>query len=147
MTRADDVDAGGWARRIGPEAVQTRTVAVRAGRLAGGLLIAYVAGLLIVFGLQGFRSTGERMLPNVLLFGSMVVVIACEVVLTIRQQRAMKRLRTQVSAVLSRGTTETRDVITADQLLRIDRFDQWTAHYRLRWFDGTVPAARRDGRP
>ncbi|MGN8049121.1 hypothetical protein ACTJKO_05485 [Curtobacterium sp. 22159] len=113
---------------------------MRSKNAARVLLAAYVAALLVVFGAQGFRSTGERMLPNVLLFGSMVLVMICEAVLIVRQQRSTTRLRRQVSAVLSRGTSEHRDVITDDQLLDMTRFDQWTARYGLRWFDGTVPS-------
>lgn len=68
----------------------------------------------------------------------MLLVICGEVVLTIQQQRAMRRLRHQVSAVLTRGTDETRSVIRDDALLDIKRFDEWTRRYRLSWFDGTV---------
>lgn len=105
------------------------------------VLIADVAGLLVVFGAQGLRSTGERMLPRVLLFSSMIVVIAVEAVLIVRQQSAMKRLRKQVSAVLARQSTETRDVITENDLLPMWRFVAWTARCRLRWYDGTTPSA------
>ncbi|WIB68907.1 hypothetical protein DEI93_07725 [Curtobacterium sp. MCBD17_035] len=116
---------------------------MRAQRSARGVLIVYVAGLIIVFGSQGFRSTGERTLPNVLLFGSMILVLACETELTIRQQRSMSQARKQASAVLTRGTGETRNVLPSDDyLLQLSRFDQWTARYKLRWFDGTVPSSR-----
>lgn len=129
---------GAWTRRVGPEATRTRSIVIRTRNTAGGLLAAYVASLLAVFGAQGFQSTGERWWPNVLLFGSMLLVICGEVVLTIRQQRAMRRLRHQVSAVLTRGTDEARSVIRDDALLDIQRFDEWTRRYRLSWFDGTV---------
>ncbi|KQS08975.1 hypothetical protein ASG04_08725 [Curtobacterium sp. Leaf183] len=131
---------GAWTRRVGPQAARTRTTVIRVRNSAGGLLAIYVAALLVVFGLQGFRSTGERWWPNVLLFGSMLLVICCEVVLTIQQQRSMRLLRQQVSAVLTRGTDEKRSVIRDDALLDIDRFDAWTGRFGLRWFDGTVHA-------
>lgn len=131
---------GAWTRRVGPEATRTRSIVIRARNTAGGFLAAYVASLLVVFGVQGFQSTGERWWPNVLLFGSMLLVICGEVVLTLQQQRAMRRLRHQVSAVLTRGTNETRSVIEDDALLDIQRFDEWTRRYRLSWFDGTVLA-------
>ncbi|WP_156463581.1 hypothetical protein [Curtobacterium sp. Leaf183] len=70
----------------------------------------------------------------------MLLVICCEVVLTIQQQRSMRLLRQQVSAVLTRGTDEKRSVIRDDALLDIDRFDAWTGRFGLRWFDGTVHA-------
>ncbi|MCJ1712897.1 hypothetical protein ACLBWP_13610 [Microbacterium sp. M1A1_1b] len=127
-----------WTRRVGAEAAHTRRTVIVTQNAARGLLVAYVATLLIVFGAQGFKSTGERMWPNVLLFGSMLLVICGEITLTAWQQLATRRLRKQVSAVLARGTGETRPVIREDALLDMKRFDEWTARYRLPWFDGTV---------
>lgn len=135
----ENSDDAQWERRIGPEANASRKLAVRCGRSARWFLLAYVGCLLLWAALNGFRTTGERFLPNVVLLASALAVTAVEVVLTAREQIASRRLRRQVNAVLNGADgPRSKDVIAGDQLMQMQLFDQWTARFRLRWYDGTL---------
>ncbi|MGN8049725.1 hypothetical protein ACTJKO_08525 [Curtobacterium sp. 22159] len=97
-----------------------------------------MSALLVVFGVQGFPTTGEAMLPNVLLFTSMLVVLAGEVVLTLAEQRSRRSVARIVNAAF--GARERRRyVIVGDALSQLDDFDHWTAVHRQHWYDGTLP--------
>ena len=139
-------DPGEWSRRIGPEADAARVRAVRYGRSARWLLIAYVLGLVAVFGVQGFPSTGEALLPNVMLFASLLVVLGAEAALTIAEQSSRRTVVRIVNRAFG-ADPRRRPLVVGDSLTQLDDFDRWTAVHRQRWYDGTLPPiARRPAR-
>lgn len=137
-------DPDAWSRRIGPEADAYRVRAVRCGRSARWLLIIYVSALVAVFGVQGFPSTGEAMLPNVLLCTSVLAVLSGEVALTLAEQSSRRSVARVVNAAFG-AHGRRQHVIVGDALSQVEDFDHWTAVHRRPWYDGTLlplPAPR-----